>query len=77
MTKIIEELATGSIELGVIMTLILMIAVGVVTWLISDIWWVAGIAVLVCLHLCRVAGRVCVGIERDKTNRIRGTSWSD
>jgi len=77
MTKVIKELATGSIELGILATVLLMILSGIVAGYFSggNPWWVIG-AALFCLWVCRVIGRVCVGIEKDKTSRIRGGGWA-
>ena len=76
MSSVIKEMATDSIELGVMAALILMIFFGLVTWFASggNIWWTIGV-VLFCLWLCRLIGRVSVGSEEDKTRRIRGGCW--
>ena len=75
MSKIIAEMATDSIDLGLSMILVLCFSAAFIAWEVSTNVWIVLVAIFLTQHVCRAIGRACVNIERDKTARIHGGGW--
>ena len=75
MVKIINEMATDSIELGVMMMFLLTILIGGIVWSSGESLLWTCISMFFCIWLCRYIARVCVLIAQERTRNIRGTAW--